>query len=303
MQNQCSPFDSSIFVCSYEGLPGTWYIASMTNDPADTATRDEALRKIGRNVVLFQELESILKFLASAQHPSMPLSEAKATREVRTATVRVKTLGQVAGQVVEELFAASDRESSAPDEITEPWLAFSFRIAGDSAEIEESNRTLKALIGERNDLVHHVLSRWNPHEAESCRVLSAELDEQRRRIIVEIERYRAFANTLKEGARELQEFIESDDGKRYFDVMFLQNSRLSMLLAQIARSHARPDGWTLLSVAGAQLGKLIPEQFAKLKREHGEGSLHRLVAAIDLFEIGSESTLNGGTRAIYRIRQ
>jgi hypothetical protein len=276
---------------------------STTIDPSDTAVRDETLRRIGRNVVLFQELENILKFLASAQYPSMPLSEAKRTREVRVASIQVKTLGQVAGQVVEELFAASDEESSAPSEIAEPWLAFSFRIAGDPAEIEESRRTLKALIEERNDLVHHVLARWNPHDAGSCRALSAELDEQRRRIIAEIERYRAFANTLKEGARELQGFIDSDDGKRYFDVMFLQNSRLAMLLSQIARSYARPDGWTLLSVAGAQVGKLIPEEFARLKREHGEGSLHRLVGALDLFEIESESTPDGGTRAIFRVRQ
>ena len=56
-------------------------------------------------------------------------------------------------------------------------------------------------------------------------------------------------------------------------------------------------------MAGAQLGKLIPEEFAKLKREHGEGSLRRLVAAIDLFEIESESTSNGGTRAVFRARQ
>jgi hypothetical protein len=275
----------------------------MTIDTAVTEVRDEALRKIGRNVVLFQELENILKFLAAAQHPSMPLSEARRTREVRVASIHVKTLGQVGGQVVEELFAVSDKESSAPAVITEPWLAFSFRIAGDPAEIEESRRTLTALIEERNHLVHHVLSRWNLHDVGSCRALSAELDEQRGRIIAEIGRYRAFANTLKEGARELQDFIESDDGKRYFDVMFLQNSRLAMLLTQIAKSHARTDGWTLLSVAGAQLGKLIPEEFAKLKREHGEGSLHRLVAAIDLYEIASEGTSNGGTRTIFRARQ
>ena len=275
----------------------------MTIDLADTAVRDEALRKIGRNVVLFQELENILKFLASAQHPSMPLSEAKRTREVRGVSIHVKTLGQVAGQVVEELFAASDTESSAPAEITEPWLAFSFRIAGGPAEIEENRRTLKALIEERNDLVHHVLSRWNLHDVESCRDLAAELDKQRLRIISEIERYRAYADALREAARELQNFIDSDDGKRHFDVMFLQNSRLAMLLAQIAKDNARTDGWTLLSVAGVQLSKLIPEEFARLKREHGEGSLRRLITAIDLFEVQSENTSNGGTRAIYRARQ
>ena len=271
-------------------------------ETAIEVVRDEALRRIGRNVVLFQELEGILKFLVAAQHPSMPLSKFKATREGRAESIRIKTLGQVAGQVVEELFTDFDADSSAPAEITEPWLAFRFRITGDIVEVEESRKSLKALIEERNDLVHHLLSRWNLRDADSCNALSAELDEQRRRIVVEIERYRAYANTLGEAARELQAFIDSDAGKRHFDAMFLQNGRLATLLAQIATTHAREDGWTLLSVAGAQLSSLIPEEFAKLKREHGEGSLHKLIAAIDLFDIRTEDTLNGGTRAIYRMR-
>jgi hypothetical protein len=271
-------------------------------DAAIKAVRDEALRKIGRNVVLFQELEGILKFLAAAQHPSMPLGNARASREERSESIRAKTLGQVARQVVEELFADSDAESSVPAGIAEPWLAFSFRIAGDAADIEESRKTLKALIDERNDLVHHLLPRWNLHDADSCLALSTELDEQRSRIVVEIGRYRAYADTLREAAKELQAFIDSDDGKRHLDVMFLQNSRLALLLTQLAMDHAREDGWTLLSVAGAQLSSLIPEEFAKLKREHGEGSLHKLVTAIDLFDIQSEKIPNGGTRAVYRTR-
>ncbi len=172
-----------------------------------TQIRNEVSRKIGRNVVLFQELESVLKFLASAQQPSMPMSKAKATREDRAESIRIKTLGQVAGLVVEELFAAPDSESSAPDEITERWLGFAFRIEGDPGDLEESRRTLKALIDERNELVHHLLSRWNPRDAESCNALSNELDEQRLRIIRETERFRAYANTVREMARELQAFI------------------------------------------------------------------------------------------------
>jgi len=273
----------------------------MIMDQTATAIRDEALRKIGRNVILFQELENILKFLASAQHPSMPLSKAKATREERAESIRTKTLGQIAGQVVEDLFESSDADSSVPVEISEPWLTFLFRIARDPTD-PESHRSLKALIDERNDLVHHLLSRWNLHDADSCSAFSVELDEQRRRIIVEIERYRAYANTVREAARELQTFIDSDEGKRHFDAMFLQNSKLAMMLVQIAATHAREDGWTLLSVAGAQLSRLIPEQFAKLKLEHGEGSLHELVAAIGLFDVQSETTANGGTRAVYRTR-
>jgi hypothetical protein len=267
-----------------------------------TAYLDAVLRKIGRNVLLFQQLESILKFLAAAQHPSTPLSKAQLAREERAESIRIKSLGQVAGQVVEELFSSSHAESSAPVEIIEPWLGFSFRIEGDPADLEESRRRIKMLIDERNKLVHHLLSRWNLSEAESCNALSIELDQQRLRVIREIERFRAYANNVREIARELQAFIDSDDGRRHFDLVFLQSSRLAMLLTQIATTHAREDGWTLLSVAGTQLSSLIPEQFATLKREHGEGSLQKLLAAIDLFDLQLEPTPNGGTRAIYRLR-
>src|SRR5688572_18043778 len=106
---------------------------------------DEALRKIGRKVVLWQEREGILKFLAAAQQPSMPLRKATATHERRRKSIRARTLGQVAEQVVEDLFADSDAESSTPAEIAEPSFAFSFRIAGDPADMEESRRTLTAL--------------------------------------------------------------------------------------------------------------------------------------------------------------
>lgn len=156
------------------------------------------------------------------------MSTAKAMRDGRAESIRVKTLGQVAGLVVEELFAAPDSESTAPDEIIEPWFGFSFRIDSDPDEVAASYKTLNALIAERNDLVHHLLSRWNLQDADSCSALSAELDQQRARVTREIERYRAYANTVGERAGEIQAFFDSDAGKRQFDVMYLQSSRLAI---------------------------------------------------------------------------
>jgi hypothetical protein len=57
---------------------------------------------------------------------------------------------------------------------------------------------------------------------------------------------RSYANGLKELSKELQAFIESEDGKRQFELAHLQPSRLVATLARIAIEHARKDGWTLL---------------------------------------------------------
>jgi hypothetical protein len=266
------------------------------------AQRDQALRKIGRNVVLFQQLESVLKYLAGAQHPSMPLSKANATREQRADRIRTRTLGQLAGGVVQALYADCAAESQGQAEITEPWLCMSFRIVADPVSIEASRKTLEALVGERNDLVHHLLSRWNLHDADRCRALSVELDEQRSRIASEIEKYRVYANITQEMARELQAFIASDAGQRQVDMALLQQSRLATVLVCAATEGMRADGWTLLSTAGQHLARLIPEEFARLKKQHGQGSLRKLVAAVGLFDLSSERTPTGGTRTLYRLR-
>lgn len=264
--------------------------------------RDEVLRRIGRNVVLFQELEGILKFLAVAQRCSAPVSKLQADRDNRAATVREHTLGQLTGRLVDRLYASSATESTVPDGFAEPWLTFTFQIESDADSIEASRRSLSALVKERNDLIHHLLACWNPHDSGSSRALCADLDEQQSRIVQELERYRAYANGLKELAKEFQAFIESDEGKKQFDLAFLQHSRLAALLASIANEHARKDGWTLLSTAGHHLRQLLPDEYARMKDAHGEGSLQQLVVATDLFDVVTEQTPKGGTRALYRIR-
>lgn len=274
-------------------------MTAMTDDLV--AQRNEALRKIGRNVVLFQQLEGILKFLASIQHPSTPVSRAALAQARRADSIRSQSLGQVAGRVVEQLYSQHE-PSSAPDGIVESWLTISFRLDGDAASIEEERKTLKALIAERNGLVHHLLSRWNLNDVESCCALSIELDEQRVRLVREIERYSVYKNAVHEMARELKAFIESDEGKQQFELAFLQQSRLCALLVSIATECARADGWAQLSTAGHRLRELVPDQFAELKKLHGDGSLQKLVAAIGLFDISSEFTPAGGTRTLYRLR-
>lgn len=264
--------------------------------------RDEVLRRIGRNVVLFQELEGILKFLAVAQCSSAPVSKLQADHDKRVATVREHTLGQLTGRLLDKLYASAAAQSSVLDGIAEPWFTFTFQIESDADSIEASRRSLSALIKERNDLIHHLLACWNPHDVGSCQVMCADLDEQRSRIVLEIERYRAYANGLKELAKEFQAFIESDEGKKQFDLAFLQHSRLAALLASIANEHARKDGWTLLSTAGHHLRQLIPDEFARMKDAHGEGSLQKLVIATDLFDVVTEQTPKGGTCALYRVR-
>lgn len=219
----------------------------MEPDPVLSDVRNDVLRKIGRNVVLFQELEAILKFLAVAQRSSTPVTQLREDRARRAATVGKRTLGQVHQLLQESMYSPAPAESSAPESIVEPWFTFAFRIEADADAdadaLEGSRKSLSVLIEERNELVHHLLIRWNLNDPESCSTLSAVLDEQRAKIVLEIERYRAYAKVIEDMGKELQAFLDSDDGKRHFDLAFLQQSRLVAVLASVGqRRHAGMGG-------------------------------------------------------------
>jgi len=161
------------------------------------AERNEALRKIGRNVVLFQELERTLKWLHQMQRLSAPVSRLERIMEARARAVRKHTLGRLGTSVLDAFHADDEPELRAPREITEPWLTFDFCIA-DAAEAKAS---LSSLTQERNELIHHLLDHYDLRDAKSCRKLSVDLDAQRERVVLEIKQYSAFRTAFIEAGR------------------------------------------------------------------------------------------------------
>jgi hypothetical protein len=80
----------------------------------------------------------------------------------------------------------------------------------------------------------------------------------------------------------------------------LRQSRLVELLAVIAKQAARPDGWTLLSIAGNLVRHQAQEEMAALNETWGHKTLKGLILATELFDICEEHTEKGGVRVLYR---
>ena len=68
--------------------------------------KDEVLLKIGRNVMLLQQMEHMLKCLVINGKLSGYPSELKTIQEQRKATIHNQTMGQVVGQFLENTFSA-----------------------------------------------------------------------------------------------------------------------------------------------------------------------------------------------------
>ncbi len=178
-------------------------------DPVEAA-RDDVLRKIGRNLVNFQKLEPMLKALNAQQSISGSLSELHALATNARRAVAKKTMGPLVEAFVNSVFSATPeaREHAAVKEVA---VSFSFRIEANEAIAKERKKALRAVVAERNRLVHRWLAEFDPYSKDSCLRLSAELDAQHARVTPELEALKSIFTAFKDLRTGLVCYLASDE--------------------------------------------------------------------------------------------
>ena len=269
-------------------------------EPSRPPEVDEVLRRIGRNLLLFQHIEHLLKQLMTGARLEGTVNSQQANLESRRARIHKQTLGQLAGQFVDDVLADAG-ELDAPENIDEVWFSFGFTIQTDSGFVEQHTAEMKAIVDARNDLIHHFLPRWSPASEDSTRAALAYLDEQRASAMPMRDRLKSFAKSLQEAATTHAEFMASPEGTRRFELQWLRQSRLILMLGELATKTDRPDGWMILATACNVIRQLAPEELTQLSQRYGHRTLKKLLLASELFDIDEEPTPKGGTRTTYRI--
>jgi len=263
---------------------------------------NEVLRKIGRNMMLFQQLEYLLKFIVANGKVSGYASELENIKSKQAASINNKTMGQLVGQYIENTNPDYEENSSEPNEITEAYFSFNFHIETDLIYYETKKEALAKLVSERNELVHHLLPKFDTSSVKSCKKIEEELDIQSEKVRSEIKEMRAIAKSLDEGRKVMADFLGSKEGKNQFNLSFLRQSRIVLLLGDIATQIKRPDGWTLMNIAGQLIKQYAPEELALLKEKNEYKSLKSLILSTEIFDVYEEETKKGGTRVLYRLK-
>ncbi len=269
-------------------------------EPHRTPEIDEVFRRIGRNLLLFQHIEHLLKQLMTGARIEGTVKSMQANFDDRQAKIHKQTLGQLAGQFVDDVLADAG-ERDAPEHVEEAWFSFRFTIQTDSAFVEQHTAEMKAVVDARNDLIHHFLPRWSPASEDSTRAALEYLDRQRAQALPMRDRLQGFANSLQEAAKTHAEFMSSPEAAREIELHWLRHSRLVLLLGEIAQRTPRADGWTVLASAGHILRQREPEELDHMLERYGYRTVKKLMQATELFDIEEEATPGGGTRTVYRI--
>lgn len=262
---------------------------------------NEVLRKIGRNLMLFQQLEYQLKYIVANGNISGYASQLKEKQLKQATSVNTKTMGQLISHYIENVYSVPDESTDESEDVKEAHISFSFRLETGAADYDLVKDNLTQLLSERNELVHHLRPLFDPESLESCQKIDHKLEKQSDKIRQEIKNVGAIVTSLHEGRRQLSEFLSSDEGKKQLWISHLRQSPLVLLLADIAEQIGCKEGWATMSAAGQFLKQHAPNEIQSLKEHYGHKTLKSFIQATEIFDITEEETSKGGVRVLYRL--
>ncbi len=172
----------------------------MSTESDVTIARDLTLQKIGRNVVNFQKMEAMLKFVLTVANFSAPITKIQSHLEGRAKRARKHAMGRLVKKAARELH--SDPPKPPPD-IAEIWVSHSLSLKDGGSQLADWRRAMRRVVKERNALIHHMLATWNPRSVDSCSALCKELDEQRERIIPAYNHLESVVAAIRQSHQEL----------------------------------------------------------------------------------------------------
>lgn len=272
----------------------------MDSQETPTNSKDELHRKIGRNMLMFQHMEQMLKFMVANGQFDGNIHTLKSKVEKKRADVNKRTLGQLVGNFLENTYSEYE-DSGDRAESDLPHFSFDFRIQADEAYYETRKTTLASIVAERNELIHHLLPRYRFQSDENFIECGKDLDAQYERLKSEIKDMEELVKNFIECRKEIAEYLQSDAGNKEFWFAHIRENPVVNWLGQIAREACREDGWALLSVAGKILKTERPEEVAACLKQCGVKTLKGIILATDVFELKEEPTDSGGIRLLYRL--
>lgn len=153
---------------------------------------NEAFRRIGRNVFIFEEIELFLKTLLNNGRLECTASELKKILAERNEKSDKRTLGQLIDPLINYHLTPVDANSPLRGNPDEARISFQVTFDHTAEESAVFKKELEAIVAERNDLIHTLHLRYRFDSAEGCMKASGDLEQQLGRILPVRDRLRTF---------------------------------------------------------------------------------------------------------------
>lgn len=265
-------------------IPMDWTMQVSEGETNVRASHDLILQKMGRNLLLFQKTEHVMKSLLELGRISL----SESAPEVRK--VSTQTLGQVAN-----IFKESHLGDKGPPATNGSDMLFAFTL-----EAPDLHEALERMTSDRNWFVHQFSSEFKLDTVENLDAAAIRLDEHHDKYQPLLSRLRDHHRDIREQYKTMIEFLRSKEGK-FALFPELRESPLLQRLISIGSSFANEEGWSSLAGACAEIRKDDPSLIEEALRSWETKSVNELMVASQLFELKAEPTVMGGTRILYRV--
>lgn len=235
----------------------------------------EVQRKLGRCMIRIQQFELLMKAMLSSMAGEGTVKEFELAKEKTASNVNGKSLGNLvndyfftdylvnADTVRDKLDRAEEAELASPEAAAVaaglPYFKYRFQMQMEPREQEREKAALNKFRDLRNEIVHHLLDKFNLGEASSCQAALAYLDESYEAIDEHFIRLKGWASSMNTAREASIAFMQSN---AYLD--FLVNgvnpdgtvdwpASGVVNALRTAEAACATNGWTLLDSAIAWL--------------------------------------------------
>jgi hypothetical protein len=264
---------------------------------------EEVLRKIGRNVILFQQIEGKLKFLVANSRIEVIDGKISDIHQKKSEKVHKQMLGELVKQYLSDAGESPEESPSALKDENLFSISMTFNMSATKEFFESLTADMEMMVYERNQLIHNFLPKWNPQSSERLTDAAEYLNKQHEKALPIFEHIKARIASW-EMSRQLHLQILSSDGfEKQFETMFLQQSPLVVFFEEVASKSHRPDGWTYLDHAVQLAKEHLSEEVLHLEEYYGYKTFKQILTASELFEVFDEPLPNKNFRTLYRVKK
>lgn len=258
--------------------------------------------KLGGCLLRLQQYELLLKAMVAHAEVAGPPAQLEALRDEQIAGAQRKTLGSLVGMLTEGYLSSADSHATTKDDAeNDPpsdgaWFRTRYRMVMDVKRYETTRAELKELVDLRNDLVHHLLQRFDVSHLEGCTAAVAYLNSSREVIDARYLTLRAWAQQMEESRVMMAAFVDSPSFKDLLIDGITPDSEVHWPVSGIVRSLREAEaavgqaGWTELNAAIEWQRHHAPKQ---TPTRYGCSSWRHVLHESQQFEVRMEVPANG----------
>lgn len=233
-------------------------------------TQQVVQRLLGRCMLRIQQYERLLKVMLAHHELAGPVDTLEVQRSERLGKLADKSLGTLVKTLFESYLVPDGFEKDLLPEGKTPAdrisLAISFRVSMEQGRWEETRKAIEELVELRNDLVHHLIERFDVWTEEGCATAIAHLEASYQRIDLHYCELVEWAKSM-DSARE--DMVALSQTAVFHDLLvngiapdgsFEWSTAGIVRVLREAASRFQVEGWTSLDQARSWMSEAHPDQ-------------------------------------------